>query len=86
MIAGKRSKEGVIMRLKIEDSRKQYNEKTLYNFYSANKIYLACTPSRIMLLEKKDRKSNVKSISLVSRNAVVVNKKTGILLFPDNNR
>ncbi len=75
------------MRYKIENIQKEVNKKTLYNFYSAKEIYLARTPSKVILLEKKNQiKSNIKSISLASRNTVVVNKKTGILLFPDNNR
>jgi len=54
-------------------------EKTLYNYYSAKKIYLACTPSKLVLLEKKKTKP---VLSLVSRNTVIINSKTGMLLFP----
>lgn len=55
-------------------------EKTLYNYCSSKKIYLACTPSRLVLLEKK---KNKQVLSLVSRNTVIINTKTGMLLFPN---
>ena len=52
--------------------------KTLYNFYSANKIYLASTPSKLLLVEKKEKPV----LNLVSRNTVIINTKNGMLLFP----
>lgn len=52
--------------------------KTLYNFYSAKKIYLAATPSKFLLVEKKSKPV----LSLVSRNTVIINTKNGMLLFP----
>ena len=52
--------------------------KTLYNFYSAKKIYLASTPSKLLLVEKKEKPV----LNLVSRNTVIINTKNGMLLFP----
>ena len=57
-------------------------EKTLYNFHSAKKIYLACTPSKYVLLEKKEKVFFVKTVSLKNRNTVVINRN-GMLVFPD---
>ena len=40
------------------------------------------TPSKAMLLEKKEDNARVKAISLISRNPVVISKDTGMLIFP----
>ena len=64
---------------------KQYNaNKNLYTYHSAKKIYFACTPSKFILLEKKESKPSVITLSLVSRNTVVISKKNGMLIFPKN--
>lgn len=57
-------------------------DKTLYKFQDAKKIYFARTTSKCFLLEKKNH--NGKSISLLSRNTFVYNLKTGMLLFSSN--
>lgn len=67
------------MDLKVRDDHAYGKERTLYNYYSSKKIYLACTPSKLVLLEKKKTKP---VLSLVSRNTVVINTKNGMLLFP----
>jgi hypothetical protein len=70
------------MKISLGEYKKDVIEKNLYTFYSAKKIYFASTPSKYFLLEKKDDKPQVKSISLCSRNTVVICKKNGMLLFP----
>ena len=45
-------------------------ERTLYNYYSAKKIYLTKTPAKYILVERKDS-SLIKTISLTSRDTVV---------------
>ncbi len=59
---------------------KRENKGNIYTFYSAKKIFFAMTPSRAMLLEKKEDK--IKAISLISRNPIVISKDSGMLLFP----
>lgn len=64
---------------------KQYNmNKNLYTYHSAKKIYFACTPSKFILLEKNESKPSVMPLSLISRNAVVINRKNGMLIYPKN--
>lgn len=67
------------MEMKCREEQNYGKEKTLYNYYSSKKIYLACTPSKLVLLEKKKTKP---VLSLVSRNTVIINTKNGMLLFP----
>ena len=69
------------MELKVNDEHTVAKEKTLYNYYSSKKIYLASTPSKLLLLEKKKSKP---VLSLVSRNPVIINTKNGMLLFPNS--
>ena len=69
------------MELKVNDEHTVVKEKTLYNYYSSKKIYLASTPSKLLLLEKKKSKP---VLSLVSRNPVIINTKNGMLLFPNS--
>lgn len=57
--------------------------KCVYTFDSAKKIYLAHTASKLILLEKKTE-SKVKVFSLLDRNPVVISKDNGMLLFPRN--
>lgn len=73
------------MRIDLNKFKRDEAKKNLYTFYSAKKIYLARTPSKLVLLEKKENvKPSVKSLSLCTRNTVVISKKNGILLFPTN--
>ena len=58
-------------------------EKTLYNYCSAKKIYFSYTPSKYVLLEKKDHKLFTSFVSLTSRDTMVVSTKDGTLLFPN---
>ena len=51
----------------------------LYTYKSSKKIYLAKTSSKYLLIELKDEK---KSLSLLSRQPVIVSKENGVLLFP----
>ena len=67
------------MEMKVREEQSYSKERTLYNYYSSKKIYLACTPSKLVLLEKKKSKP---VLSLVSRNTVIINTKSGLLLFP----
>ena len=73
---------GVDMRTKLNELKQDNLDKHYYTYHSAKKIYLACTPSKYILLEKKDVKPSVITLSLVSRNTVVISKENGILLFP----
>lgn len=57
-------------------------KKSLYTFMSAKKIYLAQTPSKYFLIEKKDGSSEIKSLSLSSRNTIIMNNENGIMIFP----
>ena len=75
---------GVGMRVNLNESKQDKFGKHLYTYLSAKKIYLACTPSKYILLEKKDVKPSVLSLSLVSRNTVVISKENGMLIFPNN--
>lgn len=54
----------------------------LYVFRSAKKIYFAQTPSKYLLMEKKETVPSRKAVSLVSRNTVVISRENGVLLFP----
>ncbi len=72
------------MRLELNERKQDNINKHLYTYYSAKKIYLACTPSKYILLEKKDVKPSVLTLSLVSRNTVVISKENGMLIFPNN--
>lgn len=59
------------------------NDRSLYTFYSAKKLYLAHLPQKYILMEMKDEYRNDRRVlSLVSRNAVVVSKAGGMLLYP----
>ena len=58
------------------------NDKVLYKFQDAKKIYFARTTSKCFLIEKKNE--NKKCISLLSRNTFIYNLKTGMLLFSSN--
>ena len=69
------------MESKIHVANHECNEKTLYSFYSAKKIYFAKTPYKYYLLEKK--KSSQKIVSLTSRKTILTNSKNGMLLFPE---
>ena len=73
---------GVGMRLNLNESKQDNMGKHLYTYLSAKKIYLARTPSKYILLEKKDVKPSVLTLSLVSRNTVVISKDNGMLIFP----
>ena len=53
--------------------------KNLYKFESAKKIYFARVYNKCFLLEKKNSTSKV--ISLKSRNVFIYNLKTGLLVF-----
>ena len=57
-------------------------ESNLYTFYSAKKIYFAQTPSKYLLMEKRETSPSTKVVSLVSRNTVLISKENGMLLFP----
>ena len=57
-------------------------DKTLYKFHDAKKIYFARTTSKCFLIEKKN--NDKKCISLLSRNTFIYNLKTGMLLFSSN--
>jgi hypothetical protein len=70
------------MKISLEEYTKDDIGKNLYTFCSAKKIYLASTPYKYFLLEKCEDKPIIKSISLCSRNTVVICKKNGMLLFP----
>lgn len=59
-------------------------DRTLYNYCSAKKIYFASTPSKIMLLEKKESCLSSKAIQLLKRKTVIIHSKTGMLLFSEN--
>ena len=72
------------MRVNLNESKQANMGKNLYTYLSAKKIYLACTPSKYILLEKKDVKPSVLTLSLVSRNTVVISKENGMLIFPCN--
>jgi hypothetical protein len=54
----------------------------LYTFYSAKKIYFAQTPSKYLLMEKRETSPSTKVVSLVSRNTVLISRENGMLLFP----
>lgn len=69
------------MRTSLTDLKKE-NKKNTYIFHSAKKIFYATTSSKAMLLEKKENKSEIKAVSLISRNPVVISKDNGMLLFP----
>ena len=58
------------------------NVPNLYTFQAAKKIYFAQTPSRYLLMELRETSPSTKVLSLVSRNAVVISKENGMLLFP----
>lgn len=73
--------EGDYMRTVLSDLEKE-NKKNVYTYYSAKKIFFAMTPSKAMLLEKKEDNTRVKAISLISRNPIVISKDTGMLIFP----
>ena len=60
----------------------QNNATQLYTFYSAKKIYYAQTPSKCLLIEKKESSPSTRVLSLVSRNTILYSKEEGILLFP----
>lgn len=81
MLLGKASKKGDIMENRLNTLK---NNKCLYTFYSAKKIFLAHTPSKFILMEKLEDHFAKKSLSLVSRNTVVISKNGGVLLFPRN--
>ena len=70
------------MRINLEEYQHNNKEKTLYNYYSAKKIYFACTPSKYLLIEKKDTKVSVRTVSLKSHNAFLISKD-GMLFFPE---
>ena len=75
---------GVGMRVNLNELKQDNMGKHVYTYHSAKKIYLACTPSKYILLEKKDMKPSVLTLSLVSRNTVVISKENGMLIFPKN--
>ncbi len=50
---------------------------TVYTYFDSKKIYFTSLGSKYMLVEKKQ---DNKSISLISRNTVIMNKN-GIVLF-----
>ena len=75
---------GVVMRVNLNELKQDKVDKHVYTYHSAKKIYLACTPSKYILLEKKDIKPSVLTLSLVSRNTVVISKENGMLIFPKN--
>ncbi len=58
------------------------NATSLYTFHSAKKIYFAQTPSKYLLMERKESNPSNRVLSLISRNTVLINKDTGLLLFP----
>ena len=58
------------------------DKKSLYTFHSAKKLYIAQTPSKYFLIEKKDSNSSIKSLSLSSRNTIITSKENGIVIFP----
>ena len=72
------------MRIKLNQIKQDNIDKHYYTYHSAKKIYFAKTPSKYILLEKKDVKPSVITLSLVSRNTVVISKESGMLLFPKN--
>lgn len=69
------------MKINLTDLKKE-DKKNVYTFHSAKKIFFARTPSKTMLLEKKDNKTKIKAVSLISRNPIVFNKDSGMLLYP----
>lgn len=71
------------MNKKLEQINHSNKDRVLYNFYDAKEIYLARTPSKYFLLEKKEKKNKKLALNLLSRNIVVINKN-GMLLFPEN--
>ena len=75
---------GAVMRVNLNELKQDKVDKHVYTYHSAKKIYLACTPSKYLLLEKKDIKPSVLTLSLVSRNTVVISKENGMLIFPKN--
>ena len=54
----------------------------LYTFRSAKKIYFAQTPSKYLLMEKKESSPSTRVLSLFSRNTFLISRENGILLFP----
>ena len=58
------------------------DKKSLYTFHSAKKIYFSYTPSKIFLIEKKEKNDCAQSLSLLSRNTMIISKENGILVFP----
>ena len=59
------------------------DKKNLYTYYSAKKLHLSYKSSKYLLLEKVEPKE-IESISLTTRNTMVISKENGILLFPRN--
>lgn len=62
------------------------DNRNLYTFHSAKKIYLAHTPEKYILMEKNEKQSAAdrRVLSLLSRNTVVISRDGGMLLFPKN--
>ena len=78
-----RERRSGIMDMRMESNKRESKSRTLYNFYSAKTIYFARTPFKFFLIEKKNPSSSVQSVSLTSRNTVLIHKKTGISLPPE---
>lgn len=55
--------------------------KTIYKYENSKKIYFAKIMSKYFLVEKND--SN-KIVNLLSRNTIIYNLKTGMLLFSND--
>lgn len=62
------------------------DNRNLYTFHSAKKIYLAHTPEKYILMEKNESRNvaDRRVLSLLSRNTVVISRDGGMLLFPKN--
>lgn len=59
--------------------------RTLYNYQAAKKIYFSNSSSKCYLFEKKETSSPC-VCELLHRNTVVVDRKTGIVIYKGKNR
>lgn len=58
-------------------------KNNLYTYLDAKKIYFTVTNDKYLLIEK-NKISNAKSISLISRKTTIINKQNGFQFFPKN--
>ena len=71
------------MEVRLKAVKPEKNNKTLYNYQNAKKIYLTQTSTKLLLIEKKEE-SSCMTISLMTRNTTISNKKNGMRIYPKN--